>query len=405
VRATSSGSRMVYRLQTALGRELLATPEHPVLTSTGWHALGSLCPGDDVAASESCDPARLVETKIAWDCVVRLEPVGVRATYDLEIAGEHNFLANDLVVHNSHASSFALLAYASAFLKVRHPAAFYAALLNNQPMGFYHPATIVKDAQRHGLRILPIDIVRSEWLCTLEQLDGQWATRLGLRYVKGLRERAGRGVVAARAERAFQGVQDLAHRAGLDRNETAQLAAVGALAPLGGTRRAMLWAAADAPIGDLFADAAAPATSSHPLREMTAIERVAADYAGSGLTLGRHPLAHVRRRLDTLGVVRAADLVRLADGDDVRVAGSVIVRQRPGTAKGFVFLTLEDETGLANLIVTPTLFRRERLTFVREPYLLAEGFLQRQDGVISIRVCHAHGIDVVTPGIPSHDFG
>jgi error-prone DNA polymerase len=384
------------------------------------------------ATTASPELSRLATSEVYWDRVVSVEPVGERATYDLEIEGDHNFLANDLVVHNSHASSFAMLAYASAYLKVRHPAAFYTALLNNQPMGFYHPATIVKDAERHGLVTLPIDITRSEWLCTLEEhdprlaptaasrvfnrdrRDGRWAVRLGLRYVKGLRERAGRAIVAARAERPFVSAHDVAHRAGLDRDELTQLASIGALAPLGGTRRAMLWTTAEPVVGDLFAEPAASgaraeipdtAPREHPLREMTAIERVAADYAGMGLTVGRHPLAFIRRRLAAAGIVAAAELARLADGTPVRVAGSVIVRQRPGTAKGFVFLTLEDETGLANLIVTPPLFRRRRLVFVGEPYLCAEGILQTQDGVISIRVDDAHGIDVIRPAVPSHDFG
>jgi error-prone DNA polymerase len=333
----------------------------------------------------------------------------------------------------SHASSFALLAYASAYLKVRHPSAFYAALLNNQPMGFYHPATIVKDAQRHGLRILPIDIERSDWLCTLERAvsdgrssaaavgalggvgghvgaphvmdrhDNGWAVRLGFRYVKGLRERAGRAIVTARAARAFASVHDLAWRADLERDELTQLATIGALAPLGSTRRGMLWAAAEPMPGELFARARSGA--SHPLREMTPLERVAADYAGSGVTIGRHPMTFVRADLAARGVVTAADLTRLPDGARVHVAGSVIVRQRPGTAKGFVFLTLEDETGLANLIVTPPLFRRRRLVFVAESFLLAEGFLQKQDGVISIRVRDASGLRVLTPAVPSHDFG
>jgi error-prone DNA polymerase len=318
----------------------------------------------------------------------------------------------------SHASSFALLAYASAFLKVRHPAAFYAALLNNQPMGFYHAATIVKDAERHGLTILPVDIVRSDWLCTLEpstataspggvraRRDPGWGVRLGFRSVKGLRERAGRAIVRARSSQPFTSVHDVAHRAGLDRDELSQLAAIGALDALGGTRRAMLWEAAEPLPGELFAMPARRPGGAHPLREMTEHERIAADYAGSGVTVGRHPMALVRARLRARRIVAAADLARLADGDAVRIAGSVIVRQRPGTAKGFVFLTLEDETGLANLIVTPPLFRRRRLVFVSEPFLLAEGVLQHQDGVVSIRVRNAWGLDVMRPAVPSHDFG
>jgi error-prone DNA polymerase len=201
-------------------------------------------------------------------------------------------------------------------------------------------------------------------------------------------------------------VHDLAHRSGLDRAELDQLAAIGALDALGGSRRAMLWDVADPLPGDLFAMPGTPRSRGpHPLREMTERERIAADYAGSGVTVGRHPLALVRARLRARGIVAAADLARLADGADVRIAGSVIVRQRPGTAKGFVFLTLEDETGLANLIVTPALFRRRRLVFVAQPYLLAGGVLQHQDGVVSIRVRNAWGLDVMRPAVPSHDFG
>src|SRR2546426_136938 len=189
----------------------------------------------------------------------------------------------------SHASSFALLAYASAYLKVHHPAAFYAALLNNQPMGFYHPATIVKDAQRHGLRVRPIDVTCSRWLCTVESVGGTGpAMRLGLRYVRGLRERAARALLQARDERPFGSIHDLARRAHLERDELETLAAIGALAPLGGTRRANLWTAAVSHPRPLFAD---PPREPRPLSEMTDVERPAADYAGTSGTLGRHPMA------------------------------------------------------------------------------------------------------------------
>jgi error-prone DNA polymerase len=314
----------------------------------------------------------------------------------------------------SHASSFALLAYASAWLKVRQPAAFYAALLNNQPMGFYHPATIVKDAQRHGLAILPIDVTCSAWDCAIEPgrpregspLGPGSGVRLGLRYVKGLREGAGRAIVSARATRPFGSVADLVGRAGLERDEAETLAAIGALAALGGTRRGDLWAAAVPTPGPLFAAAAAPGpTPPAPLVGMTAEERLAADYAGTGVTLGPHPMALRRQALARAGIVRAADLRRRRDGDDVRVAGSVIVRQRPGTAKGFVFLSLEDETGIANVIVTPGLFASQRLVLVTAPLLLVEGILQSQDGVLSIRARRVRALPARGHTVPSHDFG
>jgi len=301
----------------------------------------------------------------------------------------------------SHASSFALLAYASAYLKTRHPAAFYAALLNNQPMGFYHPATIVKDAQRHGQRILPVDVTRSGWLCTIEE----GAVRLGLRYVKGLRASAARALVAVRTERPFASVRDLAWRGGVDAGELATLAAIGALAPLGSTRRANLWAMARPAAGSLFAQGGEATDGASPLRDMTERERLEADYAGTGVTLGRHPLALARRGLAARGVVRASDLVHVEDGCRVRVAGSVIVRQRPGTAKGFVFLSLEDETGIANVIVTPQRFARQRVVLVSAPFLLADGILQKQDGVVSVRAIRVHALEVLDQHVPSHDFG
>jgi len=335
----------------------------------------------------------------------------------------------------SHSSSFALLAYASAYLKVHHPAAFYAALLNNQPMGFYHASTIVKEGQRRGQRFLPIDVTRSEWGCAMEA-DGdatsgirtQLKVRLGLRYVKGLREQAGRAIVTARAERPFRSLHDLAARAGLDRDELTALAAVGALNALGGTRRGNLWRAAVPVPGPLFADVddgmVAPrrgdshdaphrsseisqpnAESLQPIADMTMAERLAADYAGTGLTLGPHPMRLRRSALARAGVVTAADLANGADGGRVRVAGSVIVRQRPGTAKGFVFLSLEDETGIANVIVTPQLFARHRLPLVAEPFLLVEGILQIQDGVVSVRAQRVSALPALDHAVPSHDFG
>ena len=352
---------------------------------------------------DSPELARLAESDLYWDRIVAIDRLDVQETYDLHIEGHHNFLANDLVVHNSHASSFALLAYASAYLRVHHPAAFYAALLNNQPMGFYHPATIVKDAQRHGLRILPIDVTRSQWLCTIEPIAGAPpAMRMGLRYVRGLRERAGRAIVEARAARTFGSIHDLARRAQLDRDELETLAAIGALAQLGGTRRTNLWGAAAAHPGPLFAD---PPREASPLTDMTDVERLAADYAGTSVTLGRHPMTLRRAALRADGVLSARELLAVEDGAKVQVAGSVIVRQRPGTAKGFVFLSLEDETGIANVIVTPPIFARHRLALVSEPYLLIDGIAQRQDGVVSVRARSARGLPSLGHHVPSHDFG
>src|SRR5207249_4896926 len=255
--------------------------------------------------------------------------------------------------------------------------------LNNQPMGFYHPATIVRDAQRHGQAIHPADVNCSGWLCAIEPAG---AVRLGLRYVRGLREEAGKRIEAERRGAPFASAADLVRRTGVRRDELTRLAEVGALDSLEPERRAALWAAdrAGRPAGRLYEDLADSPEAS-PLPPMTAEEILIADYEGTGLSLGPHPLEFHRARLQRMGAVRAVDLARLKHGARVKLAGAVVVRQRPGTAKGFVFLNLEDETGLSNVIVRPQLFHRHRLELVREPFLLVEGTLQHQDNVISIR--------------------
>jgi len=302
----------------------------------------------------------------------------------------------------SHAASFALLAYASAYLKTHHPAAFYAALLNNQPMGFYHPATIVRDAQRHRQEIAPIDVNRSDWLCTIEP-DG--VVRLGLRYVKGLREGVGKRMEEERKRGAFLSAEHLVKRAGVNREELYRLAEIGALRSLGHDRRAALWETARAirPRGPLYDPLADPPSPS-PLPEMTATERIVADYQGTDLSLGPHPMSFHRARLARLGVTRGVDLADLAPGRRVTVAGAVVVRQRPGTAKGLLFMNLEDETGLMNVVVYPQLFRRERAVLVGEPFLLVDGALQREDGVTSVLARRVRALREGLAAVPSHDF-
>jgi error-prone DNA polymerase len=417
----------------------------------------------------------------------------------------------------SHAASFALIAYASAYLKVHYPAAFYTALLNNQPMGFYHPATLVKDAQRRGVRFAPIDVQVSNWDCTVEE-DG--TIRLGLRYVSGLRAEAGKAIAKQEAgdrrqeagrrqergepgqggtagavcpkcgcddasmidsalgpggssvrsagtsvpallfcnvcshewtvsptPRRFRSIDELVRMAGLRRDEVTVLAEIGALNSFGMDRRTALWQAERAvrPSGELFQeteaiadDALMPQSSmpqssmpqsespitnrqssmnqqsaignqqwaASPLPQMTEEECLVADYAGSGLTIGRHPMALRRHDLSMRGVLRAIDLPRARSGRRVRTAGMVITRQRPGTAKGFVFLTLEDETGIANVIIRPDLYAATRLTVVESPFLLVEGVLQNQDGVTSVRAERLQRLDGLSAdaSVESHDF-
>ncbi len=441
----------------------------------------------------------------------------------------------------SHAASFALIAYASAYLKCHYLAAFTAALLNNQPMGFYHPSTLVKDAQRHGLRVKPVDITLSDWLCTLEpdesttvwdsneiaplqahrgypaifetearfssdktllpsdnrrsfdsasarpandagrkipggryaqddsvinapagvpfqnefpqskksapcdagcpqiraSRSSSFALRMGFRYAKGLREETARAILRERSQRPFESIADLAYRVPeLRRNELVLLASIGALNSIGCGkeqdplvslvpahkaakqqrlhRRDALWQVERAArfAGPLLESIPESDTAS-PLAAMTIEERLVADFHGTGLTVGPHPLAYRRADLQRAGVLSAKELGQVRNGRHVRTAGCVIARQRPGTAKGFVFLSLEDETGISNAIISPDVLERNRILILSEKFLLLEGELQNQEGVISVRVERvgpmreayaADKVDVTDADVRSHDF-
>jgi error-prone DNA polymerase len=312
----------------------------------------------------------------------------------------------------SHAASFALIAYASAYLKVYFLGAFTCGLLNNQPMGFYAPAVLVKDAQRHGLRVKPVDVQRSEWVCTLEnEADGSISLRVGMNYAKGMRQTSAEALISERIQDGpFRSVDDLARRvAVLNRKELVLLARIGALNSLGDVehRRDALWQVEQAgrPVGPLLRDAASMDTdASMPLKRMTTNERLSADYAGTGLTTGPHPLAYHREAFGRAGLVSADDLTRLPNHHYVRAAGCVIARQRPGTAKGFVFLSLEDETGIANVIFTPDAFEENRVVVTRSRFVVVEGPLQHQDGVIHIRAQRITPLDIPDIEIRSHNF-
>ena len=370
----------------------------------------------------------------------------------------------------SHAASFALLAYASAYLKCHYLAAFTAALLNNQPMGFYQPATVVKDAQRHGLRIRPIDVTCSDWPCTLEKHQQGFALRMGLRYVKGLRQEIAVRIVEERAVRKFSSVDDLKLRIpAIQKSELAALAEVGALNFIAAEagrihRRDALWkieraARSPGPLfeglpefssrtalefssrtvlecgsslplspASLLAEFPAPSPASwrsqsdselphskaspegltepehSPLAPMTPEERLIADFRGTGMTVGPHPMAYKRQEMKQRHVRAVAELARLRDGLTVRIAGAVIARQRPGTAHGFVFLSVEDETGITNAIITPQLFKKEYATVVQHQFLLIEGKLQNQDGVISVKAERVQPLPITRAETASHDF-
>jgi error-prone DNA polymerase len=395
----------------------------------------------------------------------------------------------------SHAASFALIAYASAYLKCHYLTAFTAALLNNQPMGFYSPATIVKDAQRHGLKLLPVDVTRSEWNCTLEKVNsprrhrdtenknekipgavlpclrdenGEIALRMGLRYVRGLREEAAQALLHERERARFASIHDLPRRVPeLRKNELTTLAAIGALNTIGHSppghfstslragsdteerghgfsrissdsihdetfvsvtpclrgendlagsselrtpdpklhRRDALWQVERAMrhAGPLLEQHAEPDAPS-PLVPMNHEERLVADFHGTGLTIGPHPMAYRREWLKAMGIHRACELRELPTGKRLRIGGCVITRQRPGTAKGFVFLSLEDETGVANAIIRPDLFHENRLLLTSERFLAIEGILQNQDNVISVRAERVLPLFVTAAQTSSHDF-
>jgi len=391
----------------------------------------------------------------------------------------------------SHAASFALIAYASAYLKCHYLAAFTAALLNNQPMGFYSPATITKDAQRHGLKMLPVDVMRSEWMCTLEAVPSTEyrvlgttftapesspaietfvipsaerkrgaeesqscsqpgtrcsqlapAMRLGLRYVRGLREEGAQALVRERTRAPFTSIHDLTRRVPeLRKDELTTLAEIGALNsvasseyrvpsknfviptnerkrgaeesrnPQLGTRysllhrRDALWQVERAvrSSGPLLESLPEPESPS-PLQPMNHEERLIADFHGTGLTVGPHPMAYRREWLNAMGIRRASELRDIPSGKRLRIGGCVIVRQRPGTAKGFVFLSLEDETGVANAIIAPDLFHSNRLLLASERFLAIEGILQNQDNVISVKAERVLPLFVTKAETLSHDF-
>jgi len=407
----------------------------------------------------------------------------------------------------SHAASFALIAYASAYLKCRYLAAFTAALLNNQPMGFYSPATIVKDAQRHGLRLLPVDVTCSDWNCTLETVlgsrfsglsenltaerrknaahgasrgkvevqedqapegrknllrDNEMALRMGLRYVRSLREEAARSLLRERMLAPFASIHDLTRRVPeLRKDEITTLAEIGALNSIGNSpprhrvteksnavwssshsfnnqnskikdpsvplclggetafarnsqlatrdsklhRRDALWQVERAVrhSGPLLENHPEPDSPS-PLQPMNHEERLVADFHGTGLTVGPHPMAYRRAWLNAMGIRRASDLRDIPSGKRLRIGGCVITRQRPGTAKGFVFISLEDETGVANAIIRPDLFHQNRLLLASERFLAIEGILQNQDNVISVKADRVSPLFVTQAETSSHDF-
>ena len=283
----------------------------------------------------------------------------------------------------SHAASFALLAYASCWLKCHEPAAYACALVNSWPMGFYSPDQILQDARRHGIQVRPVDVRHSDWDCSLEASDGtQPAIRLGLRMIRGMREEEARRIETARQAAAFSGVEDLCLRARLDASASERLADAGALSGLVGHRYQARWAVAGVEEQlPLFAGIAASQESALSLPEPTVGENLLTDYDTLGTTLGPHPLALLRETLRAERCKSSHDLQAVEHGRAVSVAGLVIGRQRPQTASGVIFVTLEDEFGMINVVVWHDLAERQRRVLVQSQLLRIDGHLETVDGV------------------------
>ena len=280
----------------------------------------------------------------------------------------------------SHAASFALLVYVSAWQKAHFPAHFACALLNSQPMGFYSPSSIVRDAQQHGVRVLDIDVTKSNWDASLEGEPGARELRLGFRLVKGLSEAAGQRIVEARGERQFDDLEDVRRRVRLPKDDLDALAEAGAFESLVRGRRQALWSARAPRVAGLFENARFDERKV-TLPELSEVGELVLDYRRKGLSVDDHPLRHLRTSLDARSVTTAAKLRHTEHGELVNVAGVVLCRQQPGTASGIVFITLEDETGVLNLILFRKIFEQYRLPARHSSILFAHGVVERQTRV------------------------
>jgi DNA polymerase III alpha subunit len=429
-----NGVKPAYRVVSESGRVITATGNHPFLAPRGFVQLYDLAPGCEVAmhwAGHNSTGAH----DIYWDRIAAIDDAGEQDTFDLTVEPNHNFVAAGFVVHNSHAAAFARTTYETVWLKNHFPADYYCALLNNQPMGFYHPSVLVEDAKRHGVTVLPVDINLSRERCITE---GGAGFRLGFNYVRGI---GPGGLELLRAERVrgpFRGLQDFCDRlcvapaarsdsqparessdpltdwlesalaavrpTPLKREAVENLVAVGAFDYLGTPRRELLWQVKEAFENAGRERLVGPAEGSLPLPAMTEIEVTATDFRVLELTTGRHLVSYYRDRLTAEGVTDSRALKETRNDTRVKVAGLVITRQAPGTANRFRFFTLEDEWGHINLILRPDFFTRYRAVVNRNQMLLFEGVVQSVDNVISVLATHARALEP-PPEVPeSHDY-
>jgi error-prone DNA polymerase len=307
----------------------------------------------------------------------------------------------------SHAASFALLTYVSCWLKCHEPAIFFTALLNSQPLGFYQPAQLLQEAQRDGVTIHPPDAGRSDWDYTLERDDsGQLGIRIGLRQVRSFAEAAARRLLASRAAGPFASIADLAARAQLDRGALRALASAGALQALSAHRHDAIWRAAGVERLPALLHGAAATEPPTLLPLPTEAQEILADYRQLGLSTGRHPLALLRPWLRTRRIRSSLELRTLRDGDAVRVGGLVTHLQRPGTASGVTFMSLEDETGIVNVILWTQVFATGHRAALAANLLIVEGTLQSHDNVVHVVARRLHDRSHWLPGMPrrSRDF-
>jgi DNA polymerase III alpha subunit len=426
-----NGVQPTYRVTSHSGRSILATGNHPFLTPQGYRQLDDLGPGCEVAMQWTGDD-------IFWDRIATLEDAGEQETFDLTVEPDHNFIAEGFVVHNSHAAAFARTTYETIWLRSRFPAAYYCALLNNQPMGFYAPSVLVEDAKRHGVEVLPVDINLSRERCLPE---GKAAMRLGFNYVHAIGQGQLERLRRERETGEFLGLQDFCDRvctvvagaapvserdgtssapdgraghlgtslnpavpAPLSREAVENLVMVGAFDHLGRPRRRILWDVREAYESAGQKQLVEPTAEELPLPEMTEIEVTSTDYQLLQVTTGRHLVSYYRDELIAEGVTDSRGLKVAPSNTRVRVAGLVITRQAPGTAKRFRFFTLEDEWGHINLILHPDFFAQHRATCNRNQMLLFDGVVQNIDNVISVKATNVRALARPSVAPDSHDF-
>lgn len=414
---------------------------------------------------ESSELEKLATSDLYWDRVVSIESLGRQMTYDLEIEGNHNFLANDIVVHNSHAASFALIAYATAWMKCHYPAEFVCSLLNSMPMGFYSGTTIIDDAKRHGVEVRPVSVLAPWWDCTLEPTSAQHAAaagndgptstaeiplqdlpttptiargpgdptpalsparglavRMGVRYVRGTRSDEGERVAAAARSAPFTSINDFRQRARVSKRSLRGLTEAGFFEAFEPSRRGALWQVhglvAESPEPELqpvtATETGASATTSAAdfsdgpapqFNELSDYEQITWDYRTANHSARGHILEPLRAQLAKLGLPDAATISRMRDGARASYAGIVICRQRPGTASGVVFMTLEDESGFVNLVLWPDVFEKFGVIGRTTSFLGVTGKVQAQDSVVHLIVDRLWQPELrLNPERPSRDF-